>query len=180
MLTNADDAPVVAQELMDELGYPYYARTIFQLYRNLFTWLELQKAPVPIILGLIIAVAAVNIIGALLMLVLEKKRQIGILRSLGASEKIIKRIFLFQGFWIAIIGTALGNVFAFSICWIQLEFQLFSLPSSIYFMKSVPIYFQWYNFIIVSSLSILLCLLTSFIPARLASKLDPIKAIRLG
>ena len=180
MVKDINTADIVSKEIMDGLGYPFYARTLFQLYRNLFTWVELQKKPIPLILGLIIAVAAVNIIGTLLMLVLEKRKQIGILKSMGASSKQIRRIFLMKGLIIAVVGTALGNLFAYAVCWTQLEFQFFSLPSTIYFMKSVPIYFQWQNFIVVSSIGIVLCFIASFIPARLASKLDPIKAIRLG
>lgn len=180
MLYDVQTAPETAKEIMDGLGYPFYARTLFQLYRNLFTWIELQKEPIPLILGLIITVAAVNIIGTLLMLVLEKRKQIGILKSLGASSKQIRSIFLMKGLLIAVVGTLLGNVFAYLVCWSQLQFQYFSLPSTIYFMKSVPIYFQWENFVIVSAISIALCAIASFVPARLAAKLDPIKAIRLG
>lgn len=179
MLNDVTEATPVAQMIMDGLGYPFNARTLFQLYRNLFTWIELQKEPIPLILGLIIAVAAVNIIGTLLMLVLEKRRQIGVLKSLGATSFQIHNIFLAKGILIAFIGTALGNIFAFVICWLQLEFQFFSLPSTIYFMKSVPIYFQWENFAVVSVISIVLCIMASFLPARMAAKLDPIKAIRL-
>jgi len=180
MLNDITNAEQTAREIMDGLGYPFYARTLFQLYRNLFTWIELQKEPIPLILGLIIAVAAVNIIGTLLMLVLEKRKQIGILKSMGASAKQIRQIFMMKGLLIAFVGTLLGNLFAYIVCWTQLEFQFFSLPSTIYFMKSVPIYFQWQNFALVSVISIVLCFIASFVPAKLASKLDPIKAIRLG
>lgn len=180
MVTDVEMSPEIAKSIMDVLGYPFNARTLFQLYRNLFTWIELQKEPIPLILGLIIAVAAVNIIGTLLMLVLEKRKQVGILRSLGASARDIKRIFLINGILIAIVGIVFGNLFAFSVCWLQLEYQFFSLPSTIYFMKTVPIYFRIENFAIVSIISFILCVGAAYIPARLASKLDPIKAIRLG
>lgn len=180
MLNNINDAPETAKIIMDSLGYPFNARTLYQLYRNLFTWIELQKEPIPLILGLIITVAAVNIIGTLLMLVLEKRKQVGILRSLGSSQSQIRKIFLLKGTIIAVIGTLAGNIFAFTVCFIQAEYQFFSLPSTIYFMKTVPIYFQAENFIVVSVISIFLCIVASYLPARLASKLDPIKAIRLG
>jgi lipoprotein-releasing system permease protein len=170
----------VAKGIVEELGYPYYARTVFQLYRNLFTWIQLQKEPIPLILGLIIGVAAVNIIGTLLMLVLEKRKQIGVLRSLGASQKDIKKIFLLQGAVIAVVGTAMGNILSFFICWLQLEFKFFSLPSSIYFMNSVPIDLEIRNFALVSFVSIVLSILAAYIPARLAAKLDPIRAIRMN
>lgn len=177
-LANVDDAPAVAETIMDKLGYPFSARTLFQLYRNLFTWIELQKEPIPLILGLIIAVAAVNIVGTLLMLVLEKRRQIGILRSLGATAGQVRAVFLMKGLLIAAVGTLLGNLLGFGVCWLQQTFQFFSLPSSVYFMKSVPILFRWEHFALVSGVSIALCAAASFVPARLASRFDPIKAIR--
>jgi len=114
------------------------------------------------------------------VLVLEKRKQVGILRSLGASRSSIKRIFLIKGAIIAFVGTLLGNVLGFLICWSQQQYQFFSLPSAIYFMKTVPIYFKPENFFIVSAISIVLCILASYVPAQLAAKLDPIKAIRLG
>jgi lipoprotein-releasing system permease protein len=180
MLHNVEAAPETAAKIMEVLGYPFNARTLYQLYRNLFTWIELQKEPIPLILGLIIAVAAVNVIGTLLMLVLEKRRQVGILRSLGASASDIRKIFIINGTIIAFVGTVLGNIVGFLICWIQQQYHVMSLPSTIYFMKSVPIYFQAEHFAVVSAISIIMCIMASYIPARLAAKLDPIKAIRLG
>ena len=96
-LSRVDSAAAVAERISDLLGYPHYARTVFESYRNLFSWIELQKKPIPIILGLIIIVATVNIIGTLLMMVLDKTREIGVLASLGATRWGITSIFLRQG-----------------------------------------------------------------------------------
>ncbi len=178
MLHDVTQADETAKEIMEVLGYPYYARTLYQLYRNLFTWIELQKQPIPVILGLIIIVAVVNIIGTLLMVVLEKKHQIGILLSMGASTQGIRKIFLYEGVAIGVIGTVLGNMFGYGVCWLQYHFQFFSLPSSIYFMTTVPILFRWQDCAVVSSIAIALTLLASLIPAILASRLDPIQSIR--
>jgi lipoprotein-releasing system permease protein len=153
---------------------------VFETYRNLFSWIELQKKPIPIILGLIIIVATVNIIGTLLMMVLDKTREIGVLSSMGATRWGITGIFLRQGFLIAIVGTGLGNVLALSVCVAQLEFRFFSLPSDIYFMTSVPILLRAGDFLLVSGISIGLCLLSSMIPARLAARLHPVQAIRFS
>ncbi len=180
MLHDIAGADAAARDIMESLGYPFHARTMFQLYRNLFTWIELQKEPIPIILGLIIAVAAVNIIGTLLMLVLEKRRQIGVLRSFGASRQDIRMIFLMKGTIIAMIGTLLGNLLAYTVCRLQEAYQFISLPSTIYFMKTVPIDLQWQNFLLVSSVGMGLCLIAAYIPARLAARLDPITAIKMS
>lgn len=178
MLHKISDAPETAEAIMHAMGYPYYARTLYQMYRNLFTWIELQKKPTPIILGLIIIVATVNIIGTLLMVVMEKTKQIGILKSMGASSAAIRRIFLLQGLFIGVIGTVLGNIFALGVCWAQLTFHIMSLPSAIYFMNMVPILLRWENFAIVSTIAIVMCVLASYIPSALAARLDPVKCIR--
>jgi len=178
MVRSLDQAQAVADSATDLLGYPHYGRTVFENYRNLFSWIELQKKPVPIILFLIIVVATVNIVGTLLMLVLDKIREIGVLRSLGATRWGIARIFLRQGLMIAVTGTILGNILAFSLCFAQLEFRFFSLPSDIYFMNSVPILLRPEYFLGVSAVTIVLCLLTALVPARLAARLNPVTAIR--
>jgi lipoprotein-releasing system permease protein len=178
LLTSADSAAVVARQVEEMLGYPHYARTVFETYRNLFSWIALQREPVPIILGLIIVVATVNIIGMLLMMVLGKTKEIGILMSMGATRWGITTIFLRQAAVIAWIGTLAGDLLAFILCFAQLEWKFFSLPSDIYFMTSVPILLRAENFLLVSVISVALCMLSSFVPARLASKLNPVNAIR--
>ena len=162
------------------LGYQHYARTVFETYRNLFSWIDLQKKPVPIILSLIIIVATVNIIGTLLMMVLNKTREIGVLMSLGSPPSNIAAIFVRQGMIIGAVGTVLGNILAFVVCFSEQEFRFFSLPSDIYFMTSVPILLRPEYFILVSVVTLLLCLLCSFLPARLASRLRPVQALRFS
>jgi len=180
LLSHPDSAEVVADAIPDLLGYPHHARTVYQSYRNLFSWIELQKKPVPIILGLIIVVATVNIIGTLLMMVLDKTREVGILSSMGATRWEITRIFLRQGFTIAVTGTALGDALAFGLCYAQLRLKFFSLPSDIYFMSSVPILLKPEYFILVSLLAVGLSMASALVPARLASRLRPVDAIRFS
>ncbi len=180
MLRHVDSAAAVAEEVQDLLGYPHFGRTVFESYRNLFSWIDLQKKPVPIILGLIIIVATVNIIGTLLMMVLDKTREIGVLASLGATRWGITRIFLRQGLTIGVTGTIAGDLLALVLCGLQLEFHFFSLPSDIYFMTSVPILLKPEYFALVSGISLMLCLVSSLVPARLASGLNPVNAIRFS
>ncbi|HUI64951.1 MAG TPA: ABC transporter permease [Bacteroidota bacterium] len=179
-LTQLDSASIVADRVQDLLGYPYYGRTVFETYRNLFSWIDLQKKPVPIILGLIIIVATVNIIGTLLMMVLDKTREIGVLSAMGASRWGITRIFVRQGMTIGLSGTILGDILAFALCWSQSEFRFFSLPSDIYFMNSVPILLRPEDFVLVSGLTLALCFLSSMLPARLAARMHPVSAIRFS
>jgi lipoprotein-releasing system permease protein len=169
-----------ASAIQETLGYPHYARTVFQQYRNLFSWVELQKELSPVLLALIIIVATVNIIGTLLMFVLEKTKAIGILKSLGAGRREIQNIFILQGLVIASIGIIIGNIIAYLLCWLQLQFHLMSLPSDIYYMSSVPINIRVESFAIITVIAFVLCLLTTILPARAAAKLDTISALRFG
>jgi len=177
-LSRLDSIDAVALGIQELLGYPHFGRSVFDSYRNLFSWIELQKKPVPIILGLIIIVATVNIIGTLLMMVLDRTREIGILTSLGATRWGISRIFLRQGLTIALSGTILGNLLAFVLLYIQQTGQVLSLPSDIYFMSTVPVLMRLEYFLLVSVVAIALSLVSSLIPARLAARVDPVHAIR--
>jgi lipoprotein-releasing system permease protein len=170
----------LAREIPEDLGYPYYARTMFQQYRNLFTWIELQKKPIPIILGLIIIVATVNIVGTLLMMVLEKAKEVGTLRTLGMSRRTIVKIFQWKGMLIGLAGTAAGNIVAYVLCWIELKYRFFPLPSGVYFMTHVPIEMSVWDFLLVSGSALVMCYLASMFPARVAASLDPIKTLRFS
>jgi lipoprotein-releasing system permease protein len=180
LVTDIGQVDETARAVEDLLGYPHHARTVFQLYRNLFSWVDLQKQLSPLLLSLIIIVAVVNIIGTLLMFVLEKTKAIGILKSLGAGTTLIQRVFILQGLAIATIGIALGNILAFILCWIQLTFRLISLPSEIYYMNTVPVTLHPLNFIVVTMVTFFLCMLTTIIPSRSAAQLDPVTSMRFG
>ena len=153
---------------------------MFQTYRNLFAWIELQKKPIPIIIFIIVLVAAVNIIGTLLMMVMEKTKDIGILRTMGASKRIIRSIFIGQGLFIGICGTFLGNALGLTLAWIEQRFSLISLPPGVYFMNHVPVDFAIVDIIGVSAVAIFLSLAVSYFPAWLASRLEPVRLIRFG
>jgi len=166
--------------LRAKLRYPYRTVSIYELHKNIFTWIDLQKKPIPIVLGLIIIVAVFNIIGTLLMMVLEKTNAIGILKSLGAAGKQITAIFLFQGLVLALSGIFLGNIIGFLIMEIQLKYNIITLPSSVYFMSTVPIYLSVTIFGGVSILTLLLCILASIIPSFVASRIRPVSTIRFN
>ena len=162
------------------LRYPYRTASIYELHKNIFTWIDLQKKPIPIVLGLIIIVAVFNIIGTLLMMVLEKTNAIGILKSLGAAGKQITLIFLFQGIVLALAGIFLGNIIGFLIMEIQLRYNIITLPSSVYFMSTVPIYLSVTIFGGVSILTLLLCIIASIIPSYVASHIKPVSTLRFN
>ncbi len=176
-ITRVDD---VAKDIQSLLEYPHYTRTVFQLYYNLFSWVELQKKLSPVLLSLIIIVATINVVGTLLMFVLEKMHAIGVLKSLGAGPKVIRRIFMIQGLGIATAGILFGNLIAYGVCVLQSKFRLLTLPSEIYYMNSVPILIRPENFALVTVIAFVLCMLTTMLPSRAAASLDPVNAMRFG
>ncbi len=177
-LKNIAKIDTVREILSGKLGYPFYVRDFYQINKPIFTWLELQKKPIPIILGLIILVAIFNIVGTLLIMVLEKTKDIGILKAIGATKRTIIKTFLFQGLYISIAGIILGNLFALIISWLQLTYRLISLPANIYFVSSVPILINFNYNLIISLIALILGILAALIPSYIASKIKPINAIR--
>ncbi|MBK8982390.1 MAG: ABC transporter permease [Ignavibacteria bacterium] len=178
-LYDIDNAELVVNKIKTEIGYPYYPKSLFRLYKPLFTWVELQKAPIPIVLGLIILVATFNIVGTLLMLVLEKTQSIGVLKTLGVSKSGIVKIFLYDGLLIGIIGIILGNILGLGICFLEMKYNFFALPE-IYYMKSVPILLNPDYIIFITVITFILTITATLIPSFLASKLDPVKSIRFS
>jgi len=178
-LRDPDKVNEVVSKIKSDIGYPYYPKSMYQLFKPLFTWVELQKAPIPVILGLIIVVATFNIVGTLLMLVLEKTQSIGILRSMGASKASIMKIFLADGLLIGITGIIFGNILGLGICYAELKYHFFSLPE-VYYMKSVPILLIPEYIVLVSVITIVLTFLATLIPSFIASRIDPIKSIRFN
>ena len=177
-LDDYERAGAVAEKIEDMLGYPYLAETWFELNRSLYSWMEIEKWGSFVILSLIIMVAAFNIISSLIMVVMEKTREIGILKSMGASSKSIMKIFMYEGLLVGIIGTTLGNIIGYSLGFLQLHFHIITLPGDVYLISALPVVMRWVDFFAISSVSILLSLLASLYPAYRASKLVPVEAIR--
>lgn len=171
-------ADTVVSQINEKLGYPYYALSWFDMRKNLFSWMQLEKWAMFVILCLIILVAAFNIISTLIMVVLEKTREIGILKSMGATRQSILKIFLYEGLFVGIVGTLLGFIIGYVLCWAQLKYKFFSLPGDVYFISSLPVKMEMADFTFIGVASIILCLLAALYPAWKASKLDPIAAIR--
>jgi lipoprotein-releasing system permease protein len=171
-------ADKVAKELELKLGYHYYALDWMHMHKNLFSWMALEKYAMFIVLSLIVAVAAFNIISTLIMVVIEKRKEIGILKSMGATNTSIMKIFMFEGLVVGIVGTVLGSGLGFILCWIQRTFNLISLPPEIYFINSLPVDMRISDFTIVALSAIVLTFLATIYPAKRASQLTPVEAIR--
>lgn len=177
-LKNPARADELSYVLTSTLGYPLFARSIFETYSHIFNWIDLQRKPIPIMLGLITLVAAINIIGTLLMLSLEKSKQLGILMSIGAQPSLIKKVFVLQGIYLAAIGILWGTFISLLLCYLQLEFKIIKLPGSVYYLSEAPIAINFFNFALVAFCAIALSYLFSIIPATIASKRKPSEILR--
>ena len=171
-------APEIRDRLADELGYPYQVRDWTQLFPEFFRWIELEKWAIFLALSLIVLVAAFNIMSILVMSVLIKTPEIGILRTIGCTVGEIYRIFIYQGLVIGGIGTFLGCLIGFALCLAQLHFALISIPGDMYFISSLPVDMNVVDFALVAAISMVICLATSIYPARKAAGLMPVEAIR--
>ncbi|MDH7515070.1 MAG: ABC transporter permease [Bacteroidota bacterium] len=172
------EADATAGRIANALGYPFDPRSVFDMYRNIFVWIDLQKELVPLVVGSLILVSAFNVISTLLLFVIERTRSIGILRTLGASRRRIRRIFLLQGGMIGTIGALAGCAVAFLLLAAQREFRFLELPPDVYYMTTVPIRFSLPSFLLPAAAAVLLSVLSAFIPAWLASRLHPVESIR--
>ncbi len=177
-LDNLYQAGKVAKELEEKLGYHYYAMDWMHMHKNLFSWMQLEKYAMFIVLSLIVAVAAFNIISTLIMVVIEKRKDIGILKSMGSTNASIMRIFMFEGLVVGAIGIVLGSIFGYILCWVQRTFNVISLPPEIYFISTLPVEMRPLDFILVALAALLLTFLATVYPARRAAQLSPVEAIR--
>jgi len=159
-------------------GYPFVTKTWFELNRSLYSWMTIEKWGAFLILCLIIMVAAFNIVSSLIMIVMEKTREIGILKSMGATSRGIMQIFLFEGIIVGMIGTALGSAIGFTVCYLQQTFGLLRLPPDVYLIDKLPMKMQAFDFLMIAAAAIILCLVASVYPAYKASRLEPVEAIR--
>ncbi|MCS7012160.1 MAG: ABC transporter permease [Chloroherpetonaceae bacterium] len=166
-------------ELNQILRPPLMARTIYQLHSAIYAWLSLQKNVVPLLLVMVTIVAAFNVVSTLLIIVLEKSAEIGVLMSFGASPKHIRRIFVSQAFFIALVGIAAGNALALCLSLLEKHFHLIPLPAETYYISETPIFIEPLHYGVVSITALAIALLASLIPAQSASRLKPIDAIRL-
>ncbi|MDP8306444.1 MAG: ABC transporter permease [Candidatus Chlorobium antarcticum] len=162
-----------AKQVAASLGYPFYGYTVFERYQNLFEWLKLQKNITPLLILTITIVAVFNIIATLLVLVIEKTREIGLLSAIGMVPSRISNVFMGQAFLIALAGIVAGNILAFSLTVLELRFHFITLPEKSYFITHVPLTLNPFDYGAVSLSVLLLTLLFAFIPARVAAALKP-------
>ncbi|HUT02501.1 MAG TPA: lipoprotein-releasing ABC transporter permease subunit [bacterium] len=171
-------ARAITQEIAQVLGSPYKATDWQDMNKNLFAAMKLEKIAMFIILALIVLVAAFNIASTLIMMVMEKNRDIGILKSMGASNGSVMAIFMIEGTLIGVVGTAIGAVAGSIICHVADKYHLISLSGDVYYLSYLPFRMTSLDFTLICAGSILLSFISTIYPSRQAARLDPVEAIR--
>ena len=171
-------ASSVKEEINLKLGYPLFARDWMQMNKNLFAALKLEKLAMFVILTLIVLVAAFNIVSTLTMNVMEKEREIAILKTMGATNGGIMAIFMLQGFLIGLAGTLLGLAGGGALCYALDTYKIIKLPADVYYLSSLPVKINLLDFTVVAVSAILISFFSTVYPAWQAAKLEPVEALR--
>lgn len=171
-------APKLGTRIEASLGTTFWTRTWKDMYRNLFSALKLEKIAMFIILTFIILVASFNIIISLIMLVMEKSRDIAVLKALGATSDRIMRIFIVQGMLVGVVGTFLGAVGGIVGSTILAKYPLFELPPEIYTISTLPVSIEVSDVVIICVVALTICFLATLYPSLRAARLEPVEALR--
>lgn len=172
------EAQAIAHQLVHILPPTLYPTTWMELNKSLFSALKLEKTLLFLTIALIVFVAALNIIATLILMVMEKTRDIGILVALGATGQSIRKIFFFQGAMIGVLGTALGVILGLLWCYLANTFELIKVPPDIYQIAFVPFRLRVYDLGLIIGVSLLITFLAPLFPARRAARVDPVVALR--
>ena len=177
-LSESKWANELSEFLKKDLAYPYMVMTWKEKNRSLFKWMNIQRWPILFIFSLIAMVGLVNIISALAMIVLDKTRQIGILKSLGVSHTGLRQLFLFYGFMIGLAGAIIGSFLALILAWMQNNFKIITLPEDIYFMDFIPMDVSIFDVFSIAIISIVCAIFAAIWPTVRAERIEPADALR--
>ncbi len=177
-IRNLHEANTVRDRIQQELGYNYWVRSWSDLNRNLFNALKLEKVTMFVILALIVVVACFNIVSTLIMMVMEKTKDIGIMKSIGITSGRIRNIFMINGFFIGFFGTVLGAAGGLSLCHFLDKYDFIKLPRDIYYIEKLPVNLNFNDVIIVMIAAMTITLVSTVYPAWQAARLQPVDALR--
>jgi lipoprotein-releasing system permease protein len=169
---------IIARKIQKKLGYPYWTKDWKLMNRSLFSALKLEKLTMFVILTMIVLVGALNIISTLVMVVMEKTRDVAILRAMGASAKSIMGIFMFQGILVGVIGTVAGLLSGLGLCQLLSKYQFINLPADVYYISKLPVQVSVSDVSIVAGAAVVISFLATLYPAWYASRLNPVESFR--
>ena len=168
----------VVDTIVARFGAAYMPQEWSDMNKSLFSALWLEKMAISITIGLIVMVAALNIVASLILLVMEKSRDIAILKTMGSTAASIRRIFMLQGLIIGLVGTAAGAIAGYALIFVLDRYRLISVPEDVYQITYVPFKLQPLDFIVVIASAVLICFVATIYPSRQAARLDPAQALR--
>lgn len=169
------------QEKMNDLvGYEFTIANVKQLQSAIFSWLEMTDVNAIIIITLMVLVAAINMISALLILILERTNLVGILKALGLANREVRRIFFYVSLQLLGKGLLFGNLIGIGFCWLQQHFKFATLNPAIYYLEYVPVNLSVLHLVLINVGTITVCLLMMFLPTLILNKITPVKAIRFS
>ena len=172
------EAKTVARAITQRLGFPYLLRDWMEMNRNLFNALQLEKLALFIIVTIIVLVAAFAIIGHLILLVAEKRKEIGILKAMGAPAGSVGAVFLSVGMLIGLVGTAAGSAVGLGLIWVQNTYRIIRLAGDVYQIDYLPMKLTWSDFGLIIGATLLISFAFTLLPARRAARLDPVEVLR--
>jgi lipoprotein-releasing system permease protein len=178
-IDNVFEVEKVKKSLSNIVKYPFYMRDWMEINKSLFSALKLEKTAMFIILTLIILVAAFNIASALIMMVMEKTRDIAVLKAMGATNKTIRVIFIFKGMIIGFLGTLIGTAMGIAACFILKKYDFIQLPDA-YPFSTLPVQLEVMDVFTIAVSAIIICFFSTLYPSYKASKMDPVEALRYG
>ena len=168
------------EKLNDVVGYDYTVASVKQIQSSIFSWLEMIDVNAIIIITLMVLVAAINMISALLILILERTNMVGILKALGLANTNVRQIFFYVSIQLLLKGLLIGNIIGVGLCWLQLQFQFATLNPETYYLDFVPVNLSIMHIILINVGTAVTCLLMMFLPTLILNKITPIKAIRFS
>ncbi len=171
-------ADQIAGAVSKKLGYPYWAKDWKQMNRSLVSALKLEKIAMFVILIMIVLVGALNIISTLVMVVMEKNKDVAILRAMGATQKSIMSVFMFQGLLVGVVGTLVGLASGLGLCHLLAKYKFIELPSDVYYISTLPVRVEMLDVVLVIVAAVVISFLATIYPSWHASRLDPVESLR--